>query len=123
MPVENYVEKWKAGEMNRSCRAEGGKRGTAGRIGPDPACVAVPRGNLISCPACARPERLRREEGSMRNCLLFVQFEDRHRSVWKLCRWHSFSEGRSGYAARREVCGIAYSSSNLRTAMNASVGS
>ena len=54
-------------------------------------------------------------------CLLFVQFRHRHRSVKQTCRWHVCSVGRSGYAARGNFAD-AYSSSNLSTAMNASVG-
>ena len=66
---------------------------------PAPTPPAKPLYGASAAPLCGAPEVKKKMPSFL------VQLEDRHRSVKQTCRWHVCSVGRSGYAARRELCG------------------
>ena len=66
----------------------------AGAAGAKPA--APPGGRRISPLGPGRLYKRKEEESQRLSSSLLVQFENRHRSVKQICRWHICSVGRSG---------------------------
>ena len=66
---------------------------------PAPTPPAKPLYGASAAPPCGAPEVKKKMPSFL------IQLENRHRSVKQTCRWHVCSVGRSGYAARRELCG------------------
>ena len=66
---------------------------------PAPTPPAKPLYGASAAPPCGAPEAKKKMPSFL------VQLENRHRSVKQTCRWHVCSVGRSGYGARRELCG------------------
>ena len=89
--------------MRNSICPQPGRGGPRGRLragtSPAPTPPAKPLYGASAAPPCGAPEAKKKMPSFL------VQLENRHRSVKQTCRWHVCSVGRSGYGARRELCG------------------